>query len=121
MRKFLLALGVVAMISGCATTNSTTDKADMKTVHQMPNKMQTIIFTDVNNPNYKVSATSSDMFDTAIFIDANGKKHELKNAPSASGTRLINEAEGIELFFGKGVAFFTPKKDAKELQLKYQE
>lgn len=50
MRKFLLALGVVAMISGCATTN----KADMKTVHQMPNKMQTIIFTDVNNPTIKL-------------------------------------------------------------------
>ncbi|MGG7074456.1 hypothetical protein U5B43_09475 [Campylobacter sp. 9BO] len=117
MKKFLLALGVIALLGGCAI--SETNK-ETKTAAKMAQESQTILFTAVKNPAYKVSVTSSDYFDTAVFIDANGKKHNLKNDISANGIRLTN-SEGIDLAFHRGMGYLTPGKNQKEIELKYTE
>lgn len=117
MKKFLATLSVLALFSGCAL--SQTDK-EAQAATKIVEETQIILFTAVNNPSYKVSVASKNDFETAVFLDANGKKHILKNDVSANGIRLTN-SEGIDLIFRKGVGYLKTSKNAKEIELRYTE
>lgn len=114
MKKILITLGILMLLNGCAMSKSSKEQS-------MAQDMQTIVFTNVQDLSYKVSVTSSDLFETAMFVDANGKKHNLQREISANGIRLVNKQDGIEIFFNRGFGILTTKNSKKEIELKYQE
>lgn len=114
MKKIIISsLSAVALLSGCASTTPKQEASTTKVIN-----VDTIEFQSIDDNNYKVNLISADNFETAVFADTKGNKFKLKNAPSASGTRLVAD-NGAEIHFKKGEAVLNLGKGQKDIFLKY--
>ncbi len=90
MKKLLLSLSALLLMLGCSSKDMVT------------NKLQTMTFVGIDDPSYKIELSSDDEFETAYLRDNKGHRYVLKEAKSASGMRLANEKQGVEIMFKKG-------------------
>ena len=113
MKKILVsslaAFAAVAMLSGCQANKS-----------ESANKAQITKSTGLNDPKYVVKLSSTDEFNTAVLEDSKGHKINLKNAVTASGTRLAND-DGAEITFKRGEGILNLEKGGEDIFLKYDE
>ncbi len=103
MKKILLVLGVLLMVTGCAK------KSNVELV-------ESINFVGANNANYRINLTPSADYENAVMIDNEGKKYHLIRAKSASGIRFVNKNAEIMFKSGEGIVNFG----GNDIFLKYQ-
>lgn len=114
MTKILLSsLAAIALLTGCGHHHASKEGA--KTHHRQGT--YTIPFAVQGKPDYKVNLSSSDMFETAV-LDVNGKKYNVKNAPSGSGVRMAGEG-GVEIMFAKGEGVLNLGGGTNDIPLTY--
>ncbi len=105
MKKIILASALAILTIGCSSPKAPT---------------QTINFSGVNDKEYNAILISNDGFQTATFKDCQGHEYKLKNATTASGTRLINE-KGVQIHFKRGEGILNLEKNSKDIFLKYKQ
>ncbi|PSM52634.1 hypothetical protein CBLAS_0744 [Campylobacter blaseri] len=116
MKKILISsFAALALLTGCANTTTQNEAPVMKVEN-----VEVIEFQADQDQNYKATLKSSDMFNTAMFMDSKGNKYNLKAMPAGSGTMLGND-EGVSVHFSKGEGIITLGKGQKDIFVSYDE
>ncbi len=92
IKKALLSFTALVFILACSSKNI--------------QDTQRLDFVGVKDKSLSLILLSDDNFDTALMEDAQGRTYHLKNAVTASGTRLVGDKVEIAFKKGEGVVNF---------------